>query len=405
MPRPPAAPPGAPTGWARAGLALLLGLLSALGPLSIDTYLPGFPAIAAELETSESGVQASLTTCMMGLAAGQVVVGPLSDALGRRGPLLVCLALFVASSLLCALAPGIGALALTRFLQGFTASAGVVLSRAVVRDVFGGTDMTRFFATLTAIIAVTPLVAPLVGSGILALPFGGWRVVFVFLAALGAVVAAIAFARLAETLPALRRVPGSLGGALRSMGALLLDRTFLVYALVLGLLHGGSFAYVAGTPFVYQELYGLSAQGFGVLFASGGLAMVAGSASVGRLGERFTERSLLWAASSTATAAAGAILAAALVHAPLAALALSSVVYMASMGALLASGSALAMRGQEGRAGSASALIGAFPMLVGALAAPLVGLGGQSAVPMGAVLFGSAALGLLVLAAGRRPNR
>ncbi|RKS09467.1 DHA1 family bicyclomycin/chloramphenicol resistance-like MFS transporter [Nocardiopsis sp. Huas11] len=389
--------PQQPTGRARLGLALLLGLLSVLGPVSIDMYLPGLPAIADDLDASASVVQLSLTACMVGLAAGQVVVGPLSDARGRRGPLLVSLALFVLSSLLCALAPTAGTLVAARFLQGFTASAGLVLSRAVVRDVFSGGDLTRFFSVLTAITAVAPLIAPVIGGGILWLPLGGWRSVFVFLAVLGAAVTAVAALGLGETLPPERRVPGSVGGSLRSMGSLLRDRSFFGYALVVGLLHGGSFAYVAGTPFVYQDLHGVSAQGFGVLFAVNGLAMILGSASVGRLSDRWSERTLLRAAAVAAVASTGAVLVATLVGAPLVALAVPLFVYMAAMGATLACGFALAMHGQERRAGAASALIGAFPMVIGAVAAPLVGLDETTAVPMGAVLFGSAALALLAL--------
>jgi DHA1 family bicyclomycin/chloramphenicol resistance-like MFS transporter len=397
-----------PTGRARLGLALLLGLLAVLGPLNIDMYLPGFPQIAADLDTGASQVQLSLTSCLIGLAVGQVVVGPVSDARGRRGPLAVSLLLFVLASLLCAVAPDITTLVAGRFLQGFTASAGTVLSRAVVRDVFDGPALTRFFALLMAITAVAPMVAPVAGGAVLALPFATWETVFLFLALLGVVIVLVVMLGLPETLPPERRIPSSPGGSLRTMAALLRDRTFMGYALIVGLLHGGSFAYVAGTPFVYQDLHGVSPQVFGVLFGVNGIAIILGSAAVGRLGERVTEPALLRFAVVTAVAATGVLLAATLLGGPLPALVVPIFVYMTCMGMILTSTFALAMEGQEGRAGSAGALLGALPMLIGAGAAPLVGLDESTAVPMGAVLFGTASLGLLVLVGtaserGRQP--
>ncbi|MGW5878907.1 Bcr/CflA family efflux MFS transporter [Nocardiopsis terrae] len=392
-----------PTGRARLGLALLLALLTVLGPLNIDMYLPAFPEISADLGANASRVQLSLTACLVGLAVGQVVIGPLSDARGRRGPLLVCLALFVLASALCALAPDTAVLVLGRFLQGFTASAGVVLSRAVVRDVFDGASLTRFFALIMAVVAVAPMVAPVLGGGVLWLPFTDWRSVFWTLALLGVVIVLVVALRLPETLPRERRIPGTPGGSLRTMGALLRDRRYLGYTLVVGLLHGGSFAYVAGTPFVYQDLYGVSPQVFGVLFGVNGIAIILGSTAVGRLSERFGERSLLRLAVATAVAATSVVLATALLQGPLVLLVVPIFVYMSCMGMVLTGSFALAMEGQENRAGSAGSLLGALPMLIGAAVAPLVGLDESTAVPMGALLFGTSALGLLVMATMTRP--
>ncbi|WP_017571880.1 multidrug effflux MFS transporter [Nocardiopsis halotolerans] len=386
-----------PTGRARLGLALLLGMLAVLGPLNIDMYLPAFPDIAADLDASASRVQLSLTTCLVGLAVGQVVVGPISDARGRRGPLIVSLLLFVLASLLCALAPNIAVLVAARFLQGLTASAGIVLSRAVVRDVFDGTELTRFFALLMVINAVAPLAAPIAGGAILWPSFAGWEAVFLALAVLGAVIVLVVALRLEETLPVERRIPGTVGGTLRAVGALLRDRSFLGYALVVGFVHGGSFAYVAGTPFVYQELHGVSPQVFGALFGVNGAAIIAGSWAVGRFSARFGERTLLVCAVVTAVAATGVLFAATLLDGPLVALVVPIFVYMTCMGVILTSSFALAMRGQEGRAGSASAVLGALSPLFGAVVAPLVGLDESTAVPMGVALFGTSLLGLVVL--------
>lgn len=393
-----------PTGRARLGLALLLAMLTVLGPLNIDMYLPAFPEISADLGANASQVQLSLTTCLVGLAAGQVVIGPVSDARGRRGPLLVCVALFVLATALCALAPNTTVLVLGRFLQGFTASAGVVLSRAIVRDVFDGSALTRFFALIMVVVAVAPMAAPILGGGVLWLPFTDWRSIFWTLALVGVVVVVVVAVRLPETLPTERRIPGTLGGSLAAMGVLLRDRRYLGYTLVVGLLHGGSFAYVAGTPFVYQDLYGVSPQVFGFLFGVNGIAIILGSAAVGRLGERFGERSLLYVAVVTAVAATAVVFATAFLQGPLPLLVVSIFVYMTCMGVVLTGSFALAMEGQEDRAGSAGSLLGALPMFIGAVVAPLVGLDETTAVPMGVLLFGTSALGLLVMATMTRPR-
>ncbi len=392
-----------PTGRARLGLALMLAMLTVLGPLNIDMYLPAFPEISEDLGANASQVQLSLTSCLIGLSVGQVVIGPISDSRGRRGPLLVCVALFVLASALCALAPNTAVLVLGRFLQGFTASAGVVLSRAVVRDVFDGSALTRFFALIMVVVAVAPMIAPVVGAGVLLLPSATWRSVFWALALLGALMVVIVALRLPETLPAERRIPSTLGGSLRTMGALLRDRRYLGYSLIVGLLHGGSFAYVAGTPFVYQDLYGVSPQVFGFLFGVNGIAMILGSAVVGRLSERFGERALLGVAVGIAVAATAVVLTTAVLQGPLVLLVVPIFVYMACMGMILTGSFALAMEGQENRAGSASSLLGALPMIIGAAVAPLVGLDETTAIPMGALLFGSAALGLLVMLTLTRP--
>lgn len=395
--------PRNPTGRARLGLALLLALLTVLGPLTIDMYLPAFPEISEDLGANASQVQLSLTSCLLGLAVGQVVIGPVSDARGRRGPLLVCIALFVLSSALCALAPGTMTLLLGRFLQGFTAGAGVVLSRAVVRDVFDGPALTRFFALIMVVVAVAPMVAPILGGGVLWLPFTDWRSIFWTLALLGVVIITVVALRLPETLPIERRIPGTVGGGLRAMGGLLRDRRYLGYTLVVGLLHGGSFAYVAGTPFVYQDLYVVSPQVFGVLFGINGVAIILGSATVGRLSERFGERALLLVAVITALVATAVVLATALSNGPLVLLVAPIFVYMTCMGVVLTGSFALAMHGQENRAGSAGSLLGALPMLIGAMVAPMVGLDESTAVPMGVLLFGTAALGLLAMVTMTRP--
>lgn len=382
-----------PTGKERLALAFLLSLLGMLGPFNIDMYLPSFPDIANDLGTSASLVQLSLTACLIGLAVGQVVVGPISDAKGRRKPLLVSISLFAVSSLLCALAPNIETLVAARFLQGFTASAGIVLSRAVVRDVFSGRELAKFFALLMVINATAPMIAPMAGGAILLLPSSNWNTIFYFLSLLGVFIVLMVAFRLKETLPPEKRMPSSVGQSVRTMGSLMKDRSFIGYALTVGFVHGGSFAYVSGTPFVYQGIYDVSPQIFSILFGINGLAIIAGSFLIGRLGGIYGEKRLLRTAVIIAVSATFVLLIMTIIKGPLATLVIPIFIYMTTMGMVLTSSFTLAMEKQGHRAGSASAVLGLIPLLIGSIVSPLVGIDETTAVPMGAILFSTSFIG------------
>ncbi|WJM62498.1 Bcr/CflA family efflux MFS transporter [Bacillus amyloliquefaciens] len=376
-----------PTGKERLALAFLLGMLAILGPLNIDMYLPSFPEIAEDLSARASLVQLSLTACLIGLTIGQVVVGPLSDAQGRRKPLLLCIFLFALFSLFCALAPNITTLVIARFLQGFTASAGLVLSRAIVRDVFTGRELSKFFSLLMVITAVAPMVAPMTGGAILLLPFASWHTIFLFLTVIGFLLVLIIALKLKETLPPEKRIPSSIGNSVRTMGSLLKDRSFIGYAF------GGSFAYVSGTPFVYQDIYGVSPQVFSVLFGINGLAIITGSFIIGRFGGIIHEKSLLRIGVITAMTATAVLLVMTIIHGPLAALVISIFIYMITIGMTLTSTFTLAMEKQGHRAGSASTLLGMLPLLLGSIVSPLVGMNEATAVPMGLIMFATSVIG------------
>ncbi|WP_416723324.1 Bcr/CflA family efflux MFS transporter [Bacillus stercoris] len=384
-----------PTGKERLALAFLLGMLAILGPLNIDMYLPSFPEIAEDLSASASLVQLSLTACLVGLTIGQLIVGPVSDAQGRRKPLLICIFLFALSSLFCALSPNITTLVAARFLQGFTASAGLVLSRAIVRDVFTGRELSKFFSLLMVIAAVAPMVAPMTGGAILLLPFATWHTIFHVLTIIGFLLVLLIALRLKETLPPEKRIPSSIGTSVKTMGSLLKDRSFMGYALTVGFIHGGSFAYVSGTPFVYQDIYGVSPQVFSILFGINGLAIISGSFIIGRFGGIIHEKSLLRMAVITAMIATAVLLTMTIIHGPLATLVISIFIYMITIGMVLTSTFTLAMEKQGHRAGSASALLGMLPLLLGSIVSPLVGINETTAVPMGAIMFVTAVIGSL----------
>ncbi|MEW5069246.1 MFS transporter [Bacillus subtilis] len=384
-----------PTGKERLALAFLLGMLAILGPLNIDMYLPSFPEIAEDLSASASLVQLSLTACLVGLTIGQLIVGPVSDAQGRRKPLLICIFLFALSSLFCALSPNITTLVAARFLQGFTASAGLVLSRAIVRDVFTGRELSKFFSLLMVITAVAPMVAPMTGGAILLLPFATWHTIFHVLMIIGFLLVLLIALRLKETLPPEKRIPSSIGTSVKTMGSLLKDRSFMGYALTVGFIHGGSFAYVSGTPFVYQDIYGVSPQVFSILFGINGLAIISGSFIIGRFGGIIHEKSLLRIAVITAVIATAVLLTMTMIHGPLATLVISIFIYMITIGMVLTSTFTLAMEKQGHRAGSASALLGMIPLLLGSIVSPLVGINETTAVPMGAIMFVTAVIGSL----------
>ncbi|MDT7797618.1 MAG: transporter, family, multidrug resistance protein [Actinomycetota bacterium] len=241
------AEPTAPTRRAQLKFVLILGGLSAFGPLSIDMYLPALPQMAGDLHAADTTVQLTLSAFIVGLALGQLVLGPLSDALGRRGPLLVGLVLYVLGSVLCAVSPDAWLLVAARGIQSLGAAAGIVIARAAVRDLFSGTAMTKFFSTLMLVSGLAPILAPLIGGQLL--NWTSWRGVFVVLTVFGALLLAVVAFALPEPLPADRRSPARLGRVMKTYGRLAVDRTFAGYALASGLLFASMFAYISGSSF------------------------------------------------------------------------------------------------------------------------------------------------------------
>lgn len=377
----------------RLQIAFLLGSLSLLGPFTIDTYLPAFPTIVEEFHTSASLVQVSLTTCLLGLALGQLIIGPMSDVQGRRKPLIIFLGLYLLSSLICAVAPNIYMLIVSRFIQGFAAAGGLVISRAVVRDLYSGRELTKFFATLMLIGNLGPIVAPIIGGAILS--FANWKVVFLVLTFIGIILTVVVAFRLEETLPAEKRVPSNIKQVVMNFGSLLKDREFAGYAFTQGFTTAGIFAYVSGISFVYQNIYGVSPQVFSLLFGINGVGLIIGTQIVGRL-SKFSERTFLKSGLALSMSASILLVIAILVHAPLVAVAIPIFLFVTSISIIGTSSFSLAMETKGHMAGSASALLGLLPFLLGSLTAPLVGIGGEhTAVPMGVIIFASSLLAFL----------
>jgi MFS transporter, DHA1 family, multidrug resistance protein len=366
---------------------LLLGALSSFAPLSIDMYLPALPAMARDLHTAAATAQLSLTACLIGLAAGQLLAGPLSDARGRKRPLLVGVALYAAASALCVVAPGIWILLALRLAQGFAGAAGIVIARAVVRDRYDGDDLARFYALLLIVNGAAPIVAPILGAQLL--HGTTWRGVFAVLAAIGVVLLAAAARWLPETLPPDRRQAGGARATLRDGRKLLADREFGGYALASGFAFGAMFAYISGSPFVLQAKFGVSPQLFSLIFAINGLGIIAAGQVSRWLIGRVSPQALLTVGLTGSAFGGLTLLAAALAGAGLPAILPGLFIVVASTGFVLPNATALALARHAHDAGSASGVLGLAQFAIGAAAAPLVGVAGpHTDLPMAIVICG-----------------
>jgi MFS transporter, DHA1 family, multidrug resistance protein len=382
---------------------LALGGLSSFGPLALDLYLPGLPALTTDLGASEAAGQLSLSTCMIGLALGQLLVGPLTDRTGRRVPLLAGVGLFAVTAGLCALAPSIEVLLVLRLLGGLAGGAGIVIARAMVRDLYSGETAARMFSLLMIVSNVAPVVAPLLGG--LLLRVVDWRGVFGALAVVGVLLLVAALTQ-PETLPPTRRHAGGLRVTGTALAAVLRDRTFVVPAVVQGIGVCGMFVYIATATFVLQGTYGLSAQQFAVVFGLNAVAiLVMGRISLA-LVRRAGPRRLVSTGLLIALAAAAAMLAGVLVSRSVWALLPPLLVLVSCTGMLMPNATALALDGQGERAGSASAVIGLAQFLFAAVVPPLASLGGVTPVVMAATILATASVAALLwfVARARSPH-
>jgi DHA1 family bicyclomycin/chloramphenicol resistance-like MFS transporter len=380
---------------------LALGGLSSFGPLALDLYLPALPQLTADLHATEAAGQLSLSVCMVGLALGQLFVGPLTDRLGRRVPLLVGVGLFAVTAGLCALAPSVEILLALRLLGGLAGGAGLVIARAMVRDLYEGDLAARMFALLMLVSNVAPVAAPLAGG--LVLRFTDWRGVFVVLALVGLVLLGAALTQ-AETLPVERRRTGGLrvvGSVLREV---VRDRRFLVPALVQGLGVCGMFVYIAMASFVLQGTYGLDAQGFAIVFGVNAVAIVAAGQLSALLVGRVGPRRLLAAGVVVALLAAVAMVVGVLASRSIWALLPPLLVLVSCTGMIMPNATALALADQGRAAGTASAVIGLLQFAFAAVVPPLASLGGVTPLVMAVTILATAVAAGLVQFGVRAPT-
>ena len=395
--RPRTTPPAPPVGRdftrlprrRRAAWVVLLGSLTALGAFSIDLYLPAFPAMRHQLHASAGMVQLTLTGMTTGLGLGQLVVGPLADAVGRRRPLLAGLAVHLVASLACAAAPSVAVLAALRLCQGAGVAAASVIALAIVRDRFDGSGAARLIARLMLVIGVSPILAPSIGGALV--PVVGWRGIFLVLALLASGLGLAVAVLLPETLPPARRRPLGLRSTVAAYAGVLADPVARWLIAVAGLSMVALFGYVAGSSFVFQQQFGLSGRLYGVVFAIGGACLIAGSQVSGSLVQHVSPVALL-----TASLVAGSLAAVLLtVDAATGLFGLAGVLVptwalLGAFGIGQPAAPAIALARHHQAAGTTAALLGGLQFAFAAAAAPLVGVFG-----------GSAALGMsLVMAAG-----
>lgn len=382
-------------------LVLVLGALIALGPLTIDMYLPAFPALADDLRASEAAVQATLTATLVGLGLGQLLIGPFSDAVGRRLPLLLGVTGHVVTSVLCALAPTIEVLTVARVLQGLSGAAVSVVAMATVRDLFSGIAAAKLLSRLMLVMGVAPVVAPTLGGFVLGVT--SWRGVFVTLAVLGLVLLGVAALGLRETLPVERRRSARPSATLRTYRTLLRDGPFVALAVAGGLMFATMFAYVAGSPFVLQGVYGLDERTFALVFGLNAVALVTATQVNPLLLRWFSLRQVLTTAMAVAaTAALTLVVVTAAGVQGLVWVLVPLAVITACAGLSFPNTPALALSRHGEAAGTAAALLGAAQFTIAGFSAPLVGLlGTSSALPMAAVMAGATTTALVLLLAVR----
>ena len=386
----PAAQPG------RIRMIVVLGLLVALGPLTIDMYLPALPKIADDLSVSSSVAQLTLTGTLAGLALGQLIIGPLSDSLGRRKPLIGGIVVHMVASLLCLFAPNIAVLGVARGLQGFGAAAGMVVAIAVVGDLYKDNVAATVMSRLMLVLGVAPVLAPSLGAAVLL--HASWHWVFAALVVAAGALLVMAVLALPETLPVRHRRPLKVVGIARTYGELLRDTRFVILVLVAALGMSGLFAYIAGASFVLQGRYGLGQTAFALVFGAGAIALIGSTQCNVVLLRRFSPQQIMVWALAAASVAGLAFVALAAAHVGgLFGFVIPVWAILAAMGLVIPNAPAVALTRHPDAAGTAAALLGAFQFGLGAAVAPLVGVLGNDELAMSAVMATGVVVALAAL--------
>lgn len=381
---------------------ITLGLLTGLGPFTVDLYLPAFPALKEEFQIGDPQLQATLSATIIGFAAGQLLVGPVSDRFGRRFPLLLMSSVHVIASILVANANSAVELTLLRGVQGFGAAGSAVVSMAMARDLFEGPKLLRTLATLSLIIGMAPIIAPIIGSWIVSL--GNWRTTFWALAGYGIVVIILVVVLLAETRPPQERTRGGMKAVRHAYGRVLKDRQYVGAALVAVTGFTGLFGYVSTSSLLFQEVHGLSAQGFGAVFAICSVGVLMGTQTGSRLGARISPRKVLIVATSLMVVASTALLLVDSLGAAVPFLVMCIVPYTMGFGMLIPCSQVLALEHHRRDSGAAASLMGAGQFTLAAMAGPVIGtVELTSAAPMATAMLICAVAATVVLWAVLRP--
>lgn len=376
-------------------LVLILGSLTAFGPLSMDMYLPALPVVAEELQTTTSLTQLSLTACLLGLAVGQLIFGPLSDIRGRRKPLIFTLLIYAVASILCAFSPSIWVFIGLRFVQGLTGAAGIVIARASARDMYSGNDLTKFMALLSLVNGAAPILAPV--SGGIILNFTSWNTIFILLSLIGLLLFIVVAFYLPETLPLQNRSEGSVLAVVKTFGNLLKNRVFMGIACTQAFIMASMFAYISGSPFVLQNIYSFTPQQFSLFFAANGLGIIIAAQVTGRLSSKIGDVRLLNIGILLSFSGSTLLLLAILFNLPLPIMLIALFFAVSSIGMVSTTSFSLGMQSQAKAAGSASAFLGLLSYIGGAVISPIVGImGDQTAVPMGIIIFTCSAAALCI---------
>jgi DHA1 family bicyclomycin/chloramphenicol resistance-like MFS transporter len=384
------------SGRQRAVYVLILGALTALGPFTIDLYLPAFPQIEGDLDVSTAAVQLTLTATTLGFALGQLLVGPWSDKVGRRLPLVLATSVHVLASIGVAFSPDISWLLAFRVLQGFGAAAGGVVAMATVRDLFGGYPLVRMLSRLALVTGIAPIAAPVIGSQMLLIM--PWRGMFGVLAAYGVIIMVLAALFIVETLPPARRVEkghSTLGERYRS---LFTDRIFVGVAIIGGMTFAGLFAYLSASSFLFQDVYGLDPQAYGLLFAANSIGVVIGVQVSSRLAKYFGPAWILAGSTAVLLGSAIAIVVLELAGAGLLGTVIPLWLFITACGFGFPCVQVLALTNHGKEAGTAASVLGAMNFGLAGLISPIVGLFGiADAVPMGTVMAITAAVAIASL--------
>ena len=374
-------------------LTIFLGMMTAIAPLSTDMYLPALPEVQADFGVSTSLVQMTLTMTTLGMAFGQILAGPLSDLYGRRMPLFIGMLVFIGATLGCVLARDIHLFLFFRFCAGFAGASGIVITRAIARDICEGAELTRFFAVLMMVNGFAPIIAPVIGGQILL--FADWRAAFVLLTLIGVCLAGATLIY-CETLPREAR-SANMTDSLRKFPALLRDRYFLGHCLLQSFVFGAFFSYLSGSSFVFQNIYGVSPQIYSMIFAVIGAGLLLAGVLPARLAGRVPDIVMLKYSVLVPLCGSILLLVGFVFTAPLTVILIVLFLTIVPLSVMGAASFSLALSRQGRNAGSASALIGCFSMLLGACMMPVVGIAGDhTAIPMGIIMLTGYGLGTLV---------